>query len=148
MAFLNRAVNASTALLLNKKLLFSAPSPSLSFNRCVSYIFDRCDDKYFSEAKSDWGMKENNESLNLRFDMPGLDKDDVKIIVEKNDLIIIGQSEGNESEEDEPRSYSSKFILGENHGYKLKEIKGEMKNGVLKVVVPKEKKDVWEVEVK
>lgn len=101
-----------------------------------------------SEKKLGWNMKENNDSLNLSFDMPGLDKDDVKVSVEKNDINIIGETEGNESEEEKPRRYATKFVLGENHGYKLSDIKAGMKNGVLHVLVPKEKKDVWEVEVK
>ncbi|KAF5774922.1 putative alpha crystallin/Hsp20 domain, HSP20-like chaperone [Helianthus annuus] len=101
-----------------------------------------------------WGAKENGEYLSLRFDMPGLDKDNVKILVEQDTLIIKAESE-NESEDEEeeelPHAYFGRLNLPVDL-YKLKEIQAEMKNGVLKVLVPKvkpeERNDVWEVEVK
>lgn len=101
-----------------------------------------------------WDAKEDDEALNLRFDMPGLDKDNVKISVEQNTLVIKGEAE-KESGEDEQtvqrRRYSSRIDLP-MEVYKLDEIQAEMKNGVLKLVVPKvkseERKDVWQVEVK
>ncbi|KAJ0672481.1 putative Heat shock protein HSP14.7/HSP23.5/HSP23.6 [Helianthus annuus] len=100
-----------------------------------------------------WGAKENGEYLSLRFDMPGLDKDNVKILVEQDTLIIKAESE-NESEDEEeeelPHAYFGRLNLPVDL-YKLKEIQAEMKNGVLKVLVPKvkpeERNDVWEVEV-
>ncbi|KAI7730225.1 hypothetical protein M8C21_023062, partial [Ambrosia artemisiifolia] len=100
-----------------------------------------------------WDAKETDDSLSLRFDMPGLDKDNVKISVEQNTLIIKAEA-GKESEENDdepPRRYSSRIDLPVD-AYKLDEIKAEMKNGVLKIMVPKvkteERKNVWEVEVK
>ncbi|KAM0069807.1 putative Heat shock protein HSP14.7/HSP23.5/HSP23.6 [Helianthus debilis subsp. tardiflorus] len=101
-----------------------------------------------------WGAKENDEYLSLRFDMPGLDKDNVKILVEQDSLIIKAESE-NESEDEEeeelPRAYFGQINLPVDL-YKLKEIQAEMKNGMLKVLVPhvkpEERNDVWEVEVK
>ncbi|KAL3737979.1 hypothetical protein ACJRO7_019500 [Eucalyptus globulus] len=100
-----------------------------------------------------WDVKEDDKALWLRIDMPGLSKEDVKVAVEQNTLIIRG--EGGEPEvggvEEGTRRYSSRIDLPLDL-YKLEEIKAEMKNGVLKVVVPKvqeaeRKDDVMEVPV-
>ncbi|XP_018730058.2 23.6 kDa heat shock protein, mitochondrial isoform X1 [Eucalyptus grandis] len=99
-----------------------------------------------------WDVKEDDKALRLRIDMPGLSKEDVKLAVEQNTLIIRG--EGGEPEgggdEEGARRYSSRIDLPLDL-YKLEEIKAEMKNGVLKVVVPKlqeaERKDAMEVPV-
>ncbi|KDP39862.1 hypothetical protein JCGZ_03393 [Jatropha curcas] len=102
-----------------------------------------------------WDVKEDNDALLLRFDMPGLGKEDVKVCVEQNTLIIKGEGpKENEEEEEEEgesgRRYSSRLDLPPNL-YKLQDIKAEMKNGVLKVVVPKvkeeERRDVHEVKI-
>ncbi|KAI3828886.1 hypothetical protein L1987_02997 [Smallanthus sonchifolius] len=139
--------------------IFDPVSPT----RSLSQIFNMMDqfmDNPFTAAYHGgglgawmgWDAKESNESLSLRFDMPGLDKGNVKISVEQNTLIVKAESEKESEEEEEPpRRYSTRFDLPVDV-YKLDEIKAEMKNGVLKIVVPKvkaeERKDVWEVEVK
>ncbi|CAF2122032.1 BnaA03g13170D [Brassica napus] len=84
-----------------------------------------------------WDVKEKDDGLHLRIDMPGLSREDVKLSLEQNTLVIKG--EGGEEEED-GRKFSSRIGLPEKV-YKTDEIKAEMKNGVLKVVVPKLKED-------
>ena len=101
-------------------------------------------------ARRGWDVKEGKDALFLRMDMPGLGKEDVNVSVEQNTLIIKGQG-GKESEDDESgRKYSSRIDLPDQL-YKLDEIKAEMKNGVLKVVIPKamedEKKSVFQVNI-
>lgn len=95
-------------------------------------------------------MKEDNDALFLRMDMPGLGKEDVKVSVEQNTLIIKGEGEEESEDEESRRRYSSRLDLPQNL-YKLGEIKAEMKNGVLRVVVPKakeeERKDVFQVNI-
>lgn len=98
-----------------------------------------------------WDVKEDDSVLILRLDMPGLGREDVKVLVEQNTLTIKGEGEKeSESEEESGRRYSSRLDLPPNL-YKLGEIKAEMKNGVLKVVVPKvkeeERKDVFQVNI-
>ncbi|XP_074317384.1 small heat shock protein, chloroplastic-like [Silene latifolia] len=97
-----------------------------------------------------WDVKEDEEALLLKVDMPGLGKEDVKVSVEENTLIIRGEGEKETEEEESRRRYSSRIDLTPNM-YKVDGIKAEMKNGVLKVVVPKvkedERKDVFQVQI-
>lgn len=102
-------------------------------------------------SRRGWDVKEDDKALQLRIDMPGLGKEDVKVAVDENTLIIRG--EGGETEagdEEGGRRYSCRIDLPTKL-YKVDEIKAEMRNGVLKVVVPKvqegERKDALEVPV-
>ncbi|GFQ07750.1 heat shock 22 kDa protein mitochondrial [Phtheirospermum japonicum] len=95
--------------------------------------------------------KQSAECLHLFMDMSGLGKEDVKVSLENNTLIVKG--EGKKVFHDDKnivRGYKNKFDLPENV-YKTNEIKAEMKNGVLKVFVPKIKNekrtDVFDVSV-
>lgn len=87
-----------------------------------------------------WDARETDEGLQLRVDMPGLGKEDVKVSVEQNTLIIKGEGEKEEGEQVSGRRYMSRIDLPEKF-YRTDEIKAEMKNGVLKVVVPKVKEE-------
>ncbi|GMH22770.1 hypothetical protein Nepgr_024613 [Nepenthes gracilis] len=87
-----------------------------------------------------WDAKEDENALYLKMDMPGLGKEDVKISVEENTLIIKGEGETESEEEERRRRYSARIDLTPNL-YKIDGIKAEMKNGVLKVFIPKVKED-------
>ncbi|KAJ6703772.1 protein 23.5 KDA HEAT SHOCK PROTEIN MITOCHONDRIAL [Salix viminalis] len=87
-----------------------------------------------------WDAQETDDALNLRIDMPGLGKEDIKVSVEQNSLVIKGEAEKKSDDEENARRYSSRIDLPEKM-YKTDEIKAEMKNGVLKVVVPKVKEE-------
>lgn len=95
-----------------------------------------------------WDAREEEDALYLSVEMPGLGKEDVSVTVEQNTLVIKG--EGGEEEGRERIRYSSRIDLPPNL-YKIDEIKAEMKNGVLKLVVPKvkdaERKDVVQVQI-
>ncbi|KAJ0929501.1 putative small heat shock protein HSP20 [Helianthus annuus] len=101
-------------------------------------------------------FKEKDESYNIKFQMPGLSKDDVKITVEDGMLFIRGEHKDEEegSDDDEFWSaatygyYNTSLMLPEDA--KVEEIKAEMKDGVLHVVIPKDetkKKQIKEVHV-
>ncbi|KAE8818970.1 small heat shock protein Hsp23.5 [Hordeum vulgare] len=97
-----------------------------------------------------WNAKEDEDALRLRVDMPGLGKEHVKVWAEQNSLVIKGEGEKESEEEDgfaAPR-YSGRLELT-GDVYRMDQIKAEMKNGVLRVVVPKVEKrtDVYEVNV-
>ncbi|XP_076941182.1 small heat shock protein, chloroplastic-like [Bidens hawaiensis] len=97
-----------------------------------------------------WDAKEYDEYLSFRFDMPGIDKENIKISVEDNTLVILAEAEKEANDDEPPRRYSSRIDLPGN-AYKFDEIKAELKNGVLKIRVPKvkeeERKDVRQIQV-
>ncbi|XP_047082549.1 24.1 kDa heat shock protein, mitochondrial-like isoform X2 [Lolium rigidum] len=99
-----------------------------------------------------WSAKEDEEALHLRVDMPGLGKEHVKVWAEQNSLVIKGEGDKDSVEEDgaaAPR-YSGRVDLA-GDVYRMDQIKAEMKNGVLRVVVPKvkeeQRRDVFQVNV-
>ncbi|KAK2653541.1 hypothetical protein Ddye_013397 [Dipteronia dyeriana] len=124
---------------------FSAPR---SLNQVLNLMSQMAENPYLggNGTRRGWDVKETDDALNLRVDMPGLGKEDVKISVEQNNLIIKGEGDDEES----VNRYSSRIKLPEMM-FKTDEIKAEMKNGVLKVVVPKvkeeERGDVFHVRV-
>lgn len=97
-----------------------------------------------------WDVREDENGLYIRMDMPGVDKENVKVCVEQNTLLIKGEGQKESEDEEYGRKYSSRLDLPTNL-YKIDEIKAEMKNGVLKVTVPRvkeeERKDVFQVQV-
>ncbi|GFP86510.1 heat shock 22 kDa protein mitochondrial [Phtheirospermum japonicum] len=79
-----------------------------------------------------WKTKQSAECLHMFMDMPGLGKEDIKVSVEKNTLMVKG--EGKKVFDDDKktmRGYNNKFDLPKNV-YKTNEIKAEMKNEVVK----------------
>lgn len=102
-------------------------------------------------------VKEQDECYKMRFNVPGLGKEDVKVTIEDGFLTIKGEHKEEEHEEesdDEQWSarsygyYNTSVLLPDDA--KVDDIKAEMKNGVLTVVIPridKPKKDVKEVRV-
>lgn len=109
-----------------------------------------------SGARRGWDIKEKDDALYLRIDMPGLSREDVKLALENDTLVIRGEGKDVEDGGEEggetgnSRRFTSRIGLPEKV-YKTDEIKAEMKNGVLRVVVPKmkeeERNDVRQIEV-
>ncbi|XP_065871425.1 heat shock 22 kDa protein, mitochondrial-like isoform X2 [Euphorbia lathyris] len=91
-------------------------------------------------ARRNWDARETEDALNLRIDMPGLDKEHVKVSVEQNTLVIKGEGDKESDDEESGRKCSGRIDLPEKM-FKTDEIKAEMKNGVLKVIVPKVKEE-------
>ncbi|GAA0144693.1 hypothetical protein LIER_05073 [Lithospermum erythrorhizon] len=137
--------------------VFDPLSPPRSVNQLLNLMDQFMDNPFTSASRGigagsrrGWDVREDENSLHLRMDMPGLDKENVKISVEENTLVIKGECEKESEEEEHGRRYSSRLDLPPNL-YKVDGIKAEMKNGVLKVVVPKvkeeERKDVVQVKI-
>ena len=95
-----------------------------------------------SGVRRGWNVKEKDDAWHLRIDMTGLSRADVKLALEQNTLVIRGEGETEEGEDvsGDGRRFTSRIELPEKV-YKTDEIKAEMKNGVLKVVIPKIKED-------
>ncbi|OVA07795.1 Alpha crystallin/Hsp20 domain [Macleaya cordata] len=104
-------------------------------------------------------MKENESNYKLRFEVPGLAKEDVKITIEGKFLTIKGEhkeEEEEDSEDDELWSSASSYGYYETSlllpdDAKVEEIKAEMKDGILYITIPRtettKKKDVKEIPI-
>lgn len=131
-------------------------SPPRSVSQLLNMMDQMMDTPFAwkSRGLSPYSVREDDDVLCIKMDMPGLDKDNVKIKVEQNTLVIKGEAEAEEKEDDAEqyarRRYSTRLEIPPNL-YKLDAIKAEMKNGVLKVAIPKvkeeERKDVFQVNI-
>ncbi|OMO98123.1 hypothetical protein COLO4_14123 [Corchorus olitorius] len=138
--------------------VFDPFSPTRSLSQVLNMMDQFMENPLLSASRGmsgglrrSWDAKETDEALNLRIDMPGLGKEDVKVAVEQDTLIIKGEAP-KESEDDQESGgrYTSRITLPEKI-FRTDQIRAEMKNGVLKVTVPKikeeERKDVIQVQV-
>ncbi|XVE85228.1 hypothetical protein DITRI_Ditri17bG0074700 [Diplodiscus trichospermus] len=103
----------------------------------------------YSRGRTPWEIKEGEGEYKMRFDMPGMTKDDVKVWVEEKMLVVKAEkapekkTNGEENgEEDEGEwsaksygRYSSRIALPEN--VQFEKIKAEVKDGVLYITIPK-----------
>ncbi|KAH9678402.1 23.6 kDa heat shock protein [Citrus sinensis] len=87
-----------------------------------------------------WAAKVTKDALNLSVDMPGLAKEDVRVSLEQNTLVIKGKGGKEDGDEESVRRYTSRIELPEKI-FKTDQIKAEMKNGVLKLTLPMMKED-------
>lgn len=101
-------------------------------------------------SRKPWEATEDRDTLYLRVDMPGLGKEDVNVYAEDNALVIKGESLSDAEFDGSGRKYSRRIEIPAKL-YKLDQIKAQMKNGVLIVIVPKfteeEAKNVINVKV-
>ncbi|KDO65492.1 hypothetical protein CISIN_1g028463mg [Citrus sinensis] len=134
--------------------VFDPFSPTRSLSQVLNFMDQMTESPFFSGTRGGlrrgWDAKETDDALNLSIDMPGLGKEDVRVSLEQNTLVIRGEG-GKEGEgEESVRRYTSRIDLPEKL-YRTDQIKAEMKNGVLKVTVPKvkeeERADVFQVKV-
>ncbi|KAI3696463.1 hypothetical protein L1987_79479 [Smallanthus sonchifolius] len=103
----------------------------------------------YSRGRTPWEIKEGEEDYKLRFDMPGMTKEDVKVWVEEKMLVLKAEKlqkdkngEGGLEAIDEGKwsaksygKYSFRIALPEN--IQFEKIKAEVRDGVLYVTIPK-----------
>ncbi|KAK6912213.1 Alpha crystallin/Hsp20 domain [Dillenia turbinata] len=106
----------------------------------VSRLFDQ-----LSPSRLLGHIKEKDECYKLRFDMPGLSKEDVKITVENGVLYIKGEHKEDEDQWHQEYQYDTSLVLPDDA--KVDEIKAEMKDGALTLLLPKSPKHEKEVQV-
>ncbi|GAB2221858.1 hypothetical protein Droror1_Dr00013049 [Drosera rotundifolia] len=95
------------------------------------------------EVRAPWDVMEDDEEVKMRFDMPGLSKEDIKVSVEDGDTLVVQgehKKEGGDDGDDSwaRRSYSSydtRLQLPDD--CEVDKIKAELKNGVLFITIPK-----------
>ncbi|KAI7739715.1 hypothetical protein M8C21_025490 [Ambrosia artemisiifolia] len=108
--------------------------------------------------RSPWDIQDDENEIKMRFDVPGLSKEDLKVFVEDNMLVIKGehkqqgeqQHEGGDNGSWSAQSYSSyhtRINLPDN--CEKDKIKADLKNGVLLISIPKMKveRKVIDVEI-
>ncbi|GKV43502.1 hypothetical protein SLEP1_g50789 [Rubroshorea leprosula] len=107
----------------------------------------------YSRGRTPWEIKEGEGEYRMRFDMPGMTKEDVKVWVEEKMLVVKaekvpkkkmnGRENGEEEEEDWSAKsygrYNSRIALPEN--VEFEKIKAEVKDGVLYITIPKASKN-------
>ncbi|KAL7110389.1 hypothetical protein ACP275_05G022800 [Erythranthe tilingii] len=99
--------------------------------------------------RTPWEIKEGETEYKMRFDMPGMTKDDVRIWVEENMLVLKAEKSAKNKNDGEDEDggdewsvksygrYSSRIALPEN--VEFEKIKAEVKDGVLYLNIPKAK---------
>lgn len=102
---------------------------------------------------------EDEKSLNMEFAMPGVKKEDVKVKVENNTLLVSAETSSKTEEKEKSYirkefnsvAYARSFRINEKR-YQVNAIEARLENGVLSLMVPKaveeKKENSFNIEVK
>ena len=117
----------------------------------MSNFFNNDLDSFFAPARTyrpAVNVKEDEKAYNIELALPGMSKEDIKIEIEKEILMI--SSETKESREKSQNGYNLRefgyqsfcrnFTLPDNA--ESEKINASFKNGILNVEIPKSKEDV------
>lgn len=102
----------------------------------------------YKQGRTPWAIMEKESEFKVRFDMPGMTRNDVKVWIEDKNMLVFKAEKvvkkkgenGSPVEEDEwPHNdygkYSSRIALPEN--IEMEKIKAEVKDGVMYLTIPK-----------
>ena len=88
-------------------------------------------------------MKENDKEYEMKVDLPGMDKNEIKVHAENNGLVIEGERKSEKKEDKEKYHFCERHFGSFHREVSLPEnanvdaINAVYENGVLKVVIPK-----------
>ncbi|KAJ6791269.1 heat shock protein26 [Iris pallida] len=96
------------------------------------------------DVRVPWDVAEDEKEVRMRIDMPGLSKEEVKVWVEDDDVLVVkGEHRKEEGEEEEDRWWKGRSTSNYDMRLQLPDncdkdkVRAELKNGVLLVTVPK-----------
>ena len=108
------------------------------------------DDEFFSSKRGKdlaVDLYEEGNSLIAKMHVPGIDAKDINVSVEDNYLVVSGKREEEKEEKEknfyrkEIKSGSFERIIALPKAVKSDQVSAELKNGVLKVVMPKQEEE-------
>ena len=110
-----------------------------------SYLNDSFFNSFMEGELPATNVSENGKAFNIELSVPGFNKEDIKIEIEKNVLKISAQTQVNNEEKDENQrilrqefrksSFTRSFTIPEN--IDTGNIQASQKDGVLQVTLPK-----------
>lgn len=117
---------------------------------------DFFDDNFFKKEKNlmKTDIKEKKDKYVVEMDLPGFEKENIKLELNNGYLTITGKQENNIDEEEEKYVHKERFYgectrsfyVGDN--IKEEDIEAEFKNGILKIDIPKKQEQIEQNETK
>ena len=113
----------------------------------IDRLFDELFDGFFTRPTGSWmpaaDVTEASDHVDIRLDLPGLERKDIEITTENGQLLISGNREETKLDEGAGRvrrerrfgSFSRRFSVGDR--FELEKVTAEYRDGVLHVRVPK-----------
>ena len=122
---------------------------TVSSYRTLPNIFERMvDDNFFfdyynNDLRPSVEINESNDAFMISADLPGIEKSDIKVKVEENNLILIAERYIGNSDDNEKFHYNERRFGTFSRSFKLpktvkeEKITAKLDNGVLSIVIPK-----------
>ena len=118
---------------------------------------DFFDDNFFNKKEKNLmktDIKETKEKYVIEMDLPGYEKENIKLELNNGYLTITGKQENKIDEEEEKYVHKERFYgeckrtfyVGDN--IKEEDIDAEFKNGTLKIDIPKKEEQIEQKETK
>ena len=119
------------------------------FRRDITKIFD----DFFSLKPTDlfenqWiptlDMEEDDKTIHIKAEIPGIDEKDLKVTIEDNVLTLSGEKKEEKTEENKKYHYSERRFgsfsrsISLPEGIKSDKVKASFKKGILKIHIPKD----------